>query len=121
MVCSAAVGMPMMMSTRSKVTKVEYSSGPIFRATVCTKAINAPPAKVAMTIQPLCRKKPDSRFTSISSRQGGEKLKGAIRGRLEGFSLNPFVGRIGLSNIAGAEDDAGNARVRQNRRIAKIM
>src|SRR5580658_8614196 len=98
--CKAAVGIPMIISIRSKVPKVAYSAAPIFRATVCTRAIIAPPVKVAMTNQLLCRKKPDSDFTLISSRQGLEKLEQAGGGAGQRFQPDPFVRRVRLRDVA---------------------
>src|SRR5213083_1800583 len=103
--------------------------------------MNTPPATVASIIQPLCRKKaarcvaslmgvissfaanirlstPKRRF---GSRKRPQKAQQQCTGAFERSQRNPFVGGMGLGNVARTEDDAGNPTLRQHRGIAIII
>ena len=69
MVCKAEAGTPRIIVSRNRLTNAEYSCEPILRATVWTMAMPRPPAKVAMTIQPLWRTKADLLLALIYFRE----------------------------------------------------
>src|SRR5262245_59812278 len=81
--------------------------------------MKAPPATVAKTIHPLCLKKVN--FVSLISGKRFQKSPQQVFRPLKLRERNPFVRRVRLRDVAGAEQHAGDATLCKGARVAVKM
>ena len=127
--------------TISSVPKMAYSDSGTFLASRCTAHVKAPPRMLATISQPLWRKKVArcsrsvAGLVAVSSADIGVGHYGFSRVQGSDFrkrnsrsfpcssdaSRDPFVGGVRLGDVARPEHHAGNAALRQHRRVAEII
>src|ERR1041384_3887868 len=79
--------------------------------------MKTPPPTDAIIIQPLWRKK----VARLISRKRPQKSFQHLPGPFQLPQIDPFVGSVRLGNIAGPEQHAWDAALRQNSTVAEII